>query len=54
MSNLALPMLVVSDEPGAARALVCNATPRLTCPVNLHGDIFGRIASHAGRPLTAQ
>ena len=36
MPDLALPVVVLGDQPGAAGALVGDATPALACPVYLH------------------
>ncbi len=38
VSDLALPVVIVSDEAGASRALVCNAAPLLACPVDLQSE----------------
>jgi hypothetical protein len=38
MPDLALPVVVVRDEPGAARPLICDASPLLTGIVDLHKE----------------
>ncbi len=36
MPDLALPVIVLCDQPGSTGPLVCNAAPRLTSSIDLH------------------